>query len=236
MLEAIVTNGREPYQITWEDGQMGLSIYSSFNESTTVNVSIEDGCDNETSGEVNVTVPVYNLQLSTIEDSTICELSEIFMFASAYGGAGEYTYQWTGHDIVAGANTDTMHVNSTTSIENPADSILFDYVIKSTDQCDNETERIVELWVRDCELIAPGIFTPNSDNVNDAFEITSIDYYPNSTLTVYDRWGRLVFESENYQNEWDGDKRESGVYYYMLNPSDPDIEPLAGYVHLVREN
>jgi gliding motility-associated-like protein len=80
------------------------------------------------------------------------------------------------------------------------------------------------------------VFTPGVDGVNDYFEVANLDQYPNSTITIYDRWGRCVFESEDYKNDWDGENREAGVYYYMVFPSDPDIEPMAGYVHLIREN
>jgi gliding motility-associated-like protein len=61
----------------------------------------------------------------------------------------------------------------------------------------------------------PNVFTPNNDNVNDVFTIQSLP--PNSVLTIYNRWGNVVYHSNNYQNNWAGDDCIDGVYYYIVN-------------------
>lgn len=61
------------------------------------------------------------------------------------------------------------------------------------------------------------IITPNGDEFNQFFEIINIQLYRNSTLTIIDRWGREVFYSVNYLNDWDGEELGSGVYFYVLN-------------------
>jgi gliding motility-associated-like protein len=62
-------------------------------------------------------------------------------------------------------------------------------------------------------------FTPNGDNVNDRWELPCIYSFQNK-LTVYNRWGQLVYEKENYDGSWTGDyQRKSlpdGTYYYVL--------------------
>jgi gliding motility-associated-like protein len=60
----------------------------------------------------------------------------------------------------------------------------------------------------------PDVFTPNNDNYNEAFEIQFLP--PNSQLIIYNRWGRIVYQSNNYQNDWNGDNLSDGVYYYIL--------------------
>jgi gliding motility-associated-like protein len=64
-------------------------------------------------------------------------------------------------------------------------------------------------------LTIPNVFTPNNDGVNDVFKIENL--VPNSSLTIYNRWGSAVYKSTNYQNNWDGDNCSDGVYYYILN-------------------
>ena len=60
----------------------------------------------------------------------------------------------------------------------------------------------------------PNVFTPNNDGINENFKI---EYLPkNSKLAVYNRWGNEVYQSDNYQNNWDGEKHPDGVYYYVL--------------------
>ena len=59
------------------------------------------------------------------------------------------------------------------------------------------------------ELFIPEIFSPNADGVNDKFEIKKVSAYPNNTLSIFNRWGTMVFLKENFlpndtQNGWDG--------------------------------
>ena len=48
------------------------------------------------------------------------------------------------------------------------------------------------------------IMTPNSDGINDFFEINDIDSYPENELIVFNKWGSVVFRQKNYANTWDG--------------------------------
>lgn len=76
----------------------------------------------------------------------------------------------------------------------------------------------------------PNVFTPNnSDDYNDVFEIIS-----GSTvdLRIFNRWGRLIFEEEDYQNTWQGLDQPAGMYYY-----EADIKEeltCKGWVHLLK--
>jgi gliding motility-associated-like protein len=64
--------------------------------------------------------------------------------------------------------------------------------------------------------VIPNVFTPDNDGVNDVFKIENLA--PNSSLTIYNRWGNTVYQSTNYQNNWDGNNCPAGVYYYILSP------------------
>ncbi len=70
----------------------------------------------------------------------------------------------------------------------------------------------------DCPMVIPNVFTPNQDGVNDSFEIGSLPQ--NCRLFIYDRWGRLAFESINYKNEWMGEVELSAVCFYVLETPD----------------
>jgi gliding motility-associated-like protein len=53
----------------------------------------------------------------------------------------------------------------------------------------------------------PNVFTPNSDGINDFFEIENLP--ANTEVIILNRWGNVVFSSTDYQNNWDG-KDDSG--------------------------
>jgi gliding motility-associated-like protein len=67
----------------------------------------------------------------------------------------------------------------------------------------------------------PTGFSPNGDFKNDVFEIKDIDFADRNELKVYDRTGNLVYQSKNYQNNWDGTNNNGnplvdGTYYFVF--------------------
>ncbi len=61
------------------------------------------------------------------------------------------------------------------------------------------------------------IITPNRDGQNDVLVIDNIQLYPGNTFTVFNRWGREVYKTTNYQNNWGGDDNTApGNYFYLL--------------------
>lgn len=67
-------------------------------------------------------------------------------------------------------------------------------------------------------------FSPNGDGINDTWNIINVDQYPGAVVTVYNRWGNIVFQAKGYRNDWDGTFRgnnkllpESSTYYYQID-------------------
>jgi hypothetical protein len=55
------------------------------------------------------------------------------------------------------------------------------------------------------------------------FVIGNLELYPNSKMMIYNRWGRKVYTSDNYLNNWDGGDLSEGVYYFVLDvPAKPE--------------
>ena len=67
----------------------------------------------------------------------------------------------------------------------------------------------------DDTVFVPNIFTPNDDGVNETFTIRNL---PSSgiILIVSNRWGKVVYETQNYQNDWDGGDNSDGTYFYRI--------------------
>jgi hypothetical protein len=66
----------------------------------------------------------------------------------------------------------------------------------------------------------PNVITPNQDSFNDKFIID--EQLIGASLSVYSRWGRLVYYSPAYDNSWGGEGLSKGVYYIRLH------EPCSG--------
>ena len=77
----------------------------------------------------------------------------------------------------------------------------------------------VDVEVDYCEITIPNVFTPrNADELNQKFEIEGLENYDDVLVRIFDRWGNLIYENFNYQNEsaWFGDAAADGTYWYTL--------------------
>lgn len=76
------------------------------------------------------------------------------------------------------------------------------------------------------------ILTPDGDGLNDAFVVENLALYPGTELTVYNRWGRLIFRAADYRNDWRAEGVEAGLYFYRLHPTAGS--EVKGWVEVVR--
>ncbi len=83
----------------------------------------------------------------------------------------------------------------------------------------------------------PNTFTPNGDGINDIWDISTLIYYPNCLVNVYNRYGALVYQSKGYSKAWDGTYKGNllpvGTYYYLIDLG-TKTEKLSGAVSIVR--
>ncbi len=89
------------------------------------------------------------------------------------------------------------------------------------------------------ELNVPNVFTPNGDDVNDYFEVTT-DGTTIYEFTVFTRYGTRVYYSLSPRIFWDGQSSggkdlSEGIYYYVIEETGGS-EPFekAGFIHLFR--
>lgn len=72
------------------------------------------------------------------------------------------------------------------------------------------------------EIRVPDVITPNNDGINDFLVINCLENYPDNELTIYSRWGEIVYQAFGYTNNWDGyaeknkSKLPDGTYVFIL--------------------
>jgi gliding motility-associated-like protein len=94
------------------------------------------------------------------------------------------------------------------------------YIATVSNRCGTTVDSI-NVQNKFCSLWIPNVFTPNGDGVNDLVgPMGDLSAVTNYTLTVYDRWGTVLFTSTNPYKGWDGKfngkAQISGVYIYNL--------------------
>jgi gliding motility-associated-like protein len=87
----------------------------------------------------------------------------------------------------------------------------------------------------------PNVFSPNGDGLNDIFKIEHLKFEKLLEFKIFNRYGQLVFESQDPQQGWDGSYKgktaDAGVYYYRIVvalPPDGMAKVFKGDVTLIR--
>ena len=91
-----------------------------------------------------------------------------------------------------------------------------DYTIWLLVTDNNGCKDSISVKITIVEFKVPNIITPNGDGTNEFFYIKGLEAIPDKKLTIFNRWGKPVFKSSDYQNDWNGGKCADGVYYYVL--------------------
>ena len=92
----------------------------------------------------------------------------------------------------------------------------------------------IRVRLYDCSrasVFVPNIITPNGDGHNDQLEIIGLGPEP-WALTVFNRWGRPVYTTPHYRQDWTAAGLADGGYYYRLQRADEP--PVKGWIEVRR--
>lgn len=241
VLEAGISTGVGPFTYDWSSGGDGTTETVNFDASQIVTLTVTDACGIQDSFDVEVEYPVWDP--ITGNDPEVC--LGIQGDLNLTGGVGEadfagnwvgqyefYTWQYSNYDA-SGNPQDSAFVLVDDALDSLATFIgpsgnfqagltQGDMDIYVIDQCGAEGTFNVSVIACDTEI--PNVFSPNGDSMNDFFRIPGIEGFPNSRLEIYNRWGNVIYQSNDYGGGWDGrinnEPVADGTYYYVLRRSD----------------
>ena len=135
-----------------------------------------------------------------------------FVFTNTTTGATNYNWNFGdgGTSTLMAPSHDYMNVGTYTIW-------MYAYTVHGCIDSASLSVRVIE-----DSLVFPNVITPNGDGHNDYFDITNLspDSYPNCYLRIFNRWGKKVYEKENYypvNDKWDGKGLPDGTYFYIFN-------------------
>jgi len=157
----------------------------------------------------------------------------ILEHTGATDNSAAYTYTWEISDI-------GIRNGKRIEVKFPAPDTVYMVKLTVSDNfgCTDSKETSIYVF---SELIVQNVFTPNGDNRNDFFTVSSYGSTP-LALKIFTRSGMLVYEGEGYTITWDGCtswglELSQGVYYYVLDAIGDDPENRfhkAGFIYLYR--
>lgn len=184
-------------------------------ESVIITVNYSNACQQTVSDTVSSSiVDSPPLELTTEELLIIpCGTDSIPLTADVGGGVAPLNISWS-----------NGYSGNTSYASNALDGA---YTVTVTDDC-GHTASLDVIVDPQCAIIIPNVISPNGDGKNDVFFIEGI-LASRSTVRIYNRWGQVVYEKQNYQNNWTASDLADGTYYYEVLV-DRDPEPYTGHL------
>ncbi len=215
--------GTPPLLLSWSGpgGFASVADAISFLSAGTYILTVTDGNGCTLTADYTLTAPAAMIITAETVPASCPDTRDGTIDLSVTGGAGELIFQWNDG------------INSADRTGLPSG----DYTVTVTDANGCVQQQTVTVGVTgiDC-LTVYEIITPNGDGSNDTWKIRNAGIYPNAEVFVYTRWGKLVYNSRNLADEWDG--RYNGKllpndsYHYVIHLNDGS-EPRTGVITII---
>lgn len=204
----VLDAGNPSFSYMWSTSDTTQTINVNSTGTYSVSVAEEFGYNCESISDINITYyPVPDITIGP--DSTMCRHHTINLeVTDQYGLLNDYNYQYFWYPPFN--KTDPF---LTLTWLDPG---VYSVIVSVTGCSQDVVLDTMMLTVEPCDLQIPNIFTPNGDGFNDFFYIPNVEFYPNSSMVIYNRWGRKVYDNSSYLGDWDGEKCSDGVYYYVF--------------------
>ncbi len=207
----------------WADGNIGSKRQNM--SAGTYKIILTDSNNCHADSTVNLTQPdpikiVFEKIDPFCPDSRDGEITP-----SVSGGisGGDYLYRWPD--------------NSTGRVLSQIPAGWYALSVTDMNTC-TVTDSVRLIGMNEFCLIIPDAISPNRDLINDVWNIENIDLYPNVVITIYNRWGQVLWESDpGYPVPWNGRSRHEELpidsYHYVIDLHN-GMKPIVGVVTIVK--
>lgn len=214
--------GIGPFSYKWSDGQTTPTADSLCEGYHSVIVTANGGvfaCSYTEGFTIDPLSVILNPDVSIVDceddfDGTI--------IVNPSGGTPNYRFLWSTGDTL-----DRLDDNL-----NPGTYYVSFY---DRNGCQLDTSIQIAAIGADC---IPNVFSPNGDNINDNWELEDSFLYQESSIIIYGRFGKKMYESVGYDIPWDGTNKKGnavpdGAYFYVITLKG-SIDPIRGTVTIIR--
>jgi len=191
--------------LSFSEDSLSASVIPGFSTIYEVQLANDEGCVVSENVLVEVSSMIHTDSVTTSD----CAANNGEIFITSLGGIGQYIYS-----II-----DSSGFNFSGIFQ---DLMPGEYSVQVSDQALCTSLLDYEITEETCALdvFIPNVFTPNNDNSNDAFVI-ELEGGEDPSMSIYNRWGRLVFETSDVSKGWNGEidssQASEGTYYYVFH-------------------
>jgi gliding motility-associated-like protein len=206
--------------------------------------------------DANITNPVASPSDTTAYILTVsngqCKATDtvnVFVWKKPTANAGPNKMIYEGDATLLNASATGTNISyswspnyniNNTSILNPLvkpqDDTTYTLTVNSRFGCGIATDNV---FVRVYKKISiPNAFSPNNDGINDTWKIDKLITYPDADVSVFNRYGQLLYHSKGYTTEWNGTFKGAllpvGTYYYVIDLKTVLGNHFSGWVMILR--
>lgn len=183
------------FRYSWNTGSVDSLI--TISSAGTYIAYVTDVC----TGSDTLVVTGVSPPKTQLRDTVVCD-NQPFLLSIKAANA---TFLWSNGDTTSSISTTSSGLYSV-EVQNVCGTL--------------KDQAYVEFVDCKCKLALPNIFTPNNDGENDHFEAVEISTGCIVNLSVFNRWGRMVFETKDIDFQWDGGNVADGVYFWIIDYTD----------------
>ena len=159
-------------------------------------------------------------------DKQIMEGDTVVLDGAATGT--NVTYNWTPN----------IYLRSTQSLQpiaTPTENITYTLHVQSLQGCGIATDDVFIRVFKKVDI--PNAFSPNGDGINDKWILKNIETYPEADISVFNRYGQLLYKAKGTSQPWDGTYNGRSLpvasYYYIIDLKN-NFQKLSGWIMLLR--
>jgi gliding motility-associated-like protein len=233
------------YTYAWEpanllnDASIPNPTISGITENTSVTLTVSwdndpEGC--QSTDETLVFIPPVPLAYN---DTLVKHCPDGFVTLGVPFQNGPMNYSWEVSADPDFNDPEDVEIATTESVTVRTDSTAYYRVTITDPYCGVTEETYYTVLMKPCSVSAPNVFTPDGDGKNNLLVFPGLEDYPGSKLIIYNRWGTVVYETENYNNKWapSADDAADGTYFYVLAVNkESGLDYFKGTISLLRKD
>lgn len=219
--------GGEYAGIGVSEGQFNAQIAGVGNHVITYTVKPAPECAGTVATRMAIVAPIPTIQLV---DSMTTYKGNTFTMNPVYTG-NPNQFLWTPATYLDAGDI------ANPTVTNIIDDITYTIDVKNSSGCEARDTIHITIYER---IWIPDAFTPNGDGMNDVLQLPGIEAFPEAVVTIFNRWGEVVFLSRNnytkkpFDGTVNGTELPTGVYPFTLRPI-PGKPTIHGRLLLIRD-
>lgn len=197
-IELSVMENENNHNFEWQDGSTTNTFMVT--EAGVYEVTASNDCG-ISSDQIRFAAPTP-IEVDLGQDTTICEGESYLLRA---GDTNDLEYRWQdGSDRPNFIAREAGY-----------------YRVQVSNECETQLDEVFLQACQVCDLYAPNAFSPNVDGQNDRFLVFPSCTFIEYELQIFDRWGTIIFTSNNLESGWDGmiqhQTAPPGIYVWQVH-------------------